>query len=137
MVVTPEMVEMVSPYTIGTASGDHATQAQFAQYSTWAADTLDDADPGLTTSKYDEAHANLIADYIWKKDGKADLTREEIGDYEYQRKGTVGPYRLAYDAILADYDNTLTASLASAGVTREDATETADMNLDQGGVPTF
>ena len=137
MTVTEAMIPQVSPYTIGAAATDDATSADFTQYSTWAADTLDDADPGLTTSKYDEAHALLIADYIWKKKGKADMKSEGIGDYKYSRDGTISPFRLAYDAILADYDNTLTASAASEGVTRTDATATADMNLDQGGVPTF
>ena len=136
MTVTEAMIPQVSPYTIGASATDDATSADFTQYSTWAADTLDDADPGLTPSKYDEAHALLIADYIWKKRGKADMKSEKIGDYSYGRDGTISPYRLAYDAILDDYDSTQVA-LASAGVTRADATETADMNLDQGGVPTF
>ena len=103
MTVTTAMIAQVSPFTV-SASGDF-TDTDYAQYSTWAKEELDRDDPGLPTSKYDEAHANLICDIFVSSKGGRNFKSEKIGDYGYTKDGNGGKssYRLRYEEILAQF----------------------------------
>lgn len=103
MTVTKEMVMQVSPFSVSD-SGDF-DKTDFAQYSTWAKEELDRDNPGLPTSKYDEAHANLICDIFMSSKGGRNFKSEHIGgDYSYTKDGSdKSSYRLRYEEILKQW----------------------------------
>ena len=141
MTVTEEMVEMVSPYTVGGGTTDDITTATFSQFVTWTTVELDNIDPGLATASYDEAHANLIADRIWRKQGKADMKSESIGnEYDYTREVGDSSYMMRFNEIIELYKTTKNQN-TQEGYTRYDANPSdstaGNMKLDQGAVPTF
>lgn len=102
MTVTPRMISLVSPYTVGE-DGDFDYD-DFETYKDWAQAELDMDDPGLTTSKYDEAHALLICDIYESSRGKVQFKSEKIGDYSYtkeERAAIKTPFRIRYEQIIA------------------------------------
>ena len=102
MTVSTDMISQVSPFTVSD-TGDF-TETDYDQYSTWAKEELDRDDPGLPTSKYDEAHANLICDIFVSSKGGRNFKSEKIGDYGYTKDGGgKSSYRLRYEEILRQW----------------------------------
>lgn len=102
MTVTPIMIALVSQFTVGE-DGDFDYD-DFEQYKEWAQVELDMDDPGLTSAKYDEAHALLIADMYESSRGKIAFKSEKIADYSYtkeERASMKTPFRVRYEQIIA------------------------------------
>lgn len=136
MTVTTAMIAQVSPFTV-SASGDF-TDTDYAQYSIWAKEELDRDDPGLPTSKYDEAHANLICDIFVSSKGGRNYKSEKIGDYGYTKDGGgnegKSSYRLRYEEILKQWNT----EQPIAGQEREDVDYMpTQFSLDQQDVVKF
>lgn len=133
MTVTTAMIALVSPFTV-SVSGDF-TDTDYAQYSTWAKEELDRDDPGLPTSKYDEAHANLICDIFTSSKGGRNFKSEKIGDYGYTKDGGgKSSYRLRYEEILRQW----AIEQPTEGQERDDVDDTpGQFMLDQQDVVKF
>jgi len=132
MTVTTDMVAQVSPFTV-SASGDF-TETDYDQYSTWAKEELDRDDPGLPTSKYDEAHANLICDIFVSSKGGRNFKSEKIGDYGYTKDGGgKSSYRLRYEEILRQW----ATEQPTGGQEREDVEIPDQFHLDQSESESF
>ena len=119
MTVTPEMIKLVSPYEV-SEDGDF-TYDDFLQYKTWAQSELDNVDPGLTTSMYDQAHALLICDIFEQSKGRSHLKSEKIGNYSYTTADNNGngqktAYRIRFENMLS----TMSTETVTAGVDRID-----------------
>ena len=100
------MVELVSPFTVADPSmnGDF-TETDYDQYVIWSKEELDRDDPGLSSTKYDEAHANLICDIFVSSKGGRNFKSEKIGDYSYSKDGgDKTSYRLRYEEILRQWN---------------------------------
>lgn len=96
MTVTTAMIALVSPYTVG-AAGDF-TETAFEEYKVWAEEELKRDDPGLATTKYDEAWANLICHIFLSSQGGQDIKSEKIRNYSYTRDQRTSFY-LRYEEI--------------------------------------
>jgi len=134
MTVTIAMIAQVSPFTV-SANGDF-TDTDYAQYSIWSKEELDRDNPGLPTSKYDEAHANLICDIFVSSKGGRNFKSESIGgDYSYTKDGGgKSSYRLRYEEILAQWNK----GQPTAGQEREDLDYMPNsFKLDQSPVQKF
>ena len=133
MAVTTDMIALVSPFTV-SESGDF-TDTDYAQYSAWAKEELDRDNPGLPTSKYDEAHANLICDVFVSSKGGRNFKSEKIGDYGYTKdSGGKSSYRLRYEEILRQWNT----EQPTAGQVREDVDYMPNsFKLDQSPVQKF
>lgn len=126
MAVTTAMIAQVSPFTV-SASGDF-TDTDYTQYSTWAQAELDRDNPGLPTSKYDEAHANLICDIFVSSKGGREYKSERIGDYGYTKDNNgKSSYRIRYEEILRQFVH----EQPGAGMERIDIETPDDFRLDQ------
>ena len=134
MTITSEMIALVSPFTV-SESGDF-TETDYKQYSIWAKEELDRDDPGLPTSKYDEAHANLICDIFISSKGARNIKSENIGgDYSYTKDGSgKSSFRLRYEEILRQW----ATEQATTGQEREDVDYMPNQfKLDQQAVQKF
>ena len=134
MTVTSAMVALVSSFTVGESG--NFTETDFMQYKTWAEEELDRDDPGLPTSKYDEAHANLICDIFVSSKGGRNFKSESIGgDYSYTKDGSdKSSYRLRYEEILKQWGT----EQPTVGQEREDVDHMPNQfKLDQQPVQKF
>lgn len=136
MTVSETMIAQVSAFTVGDPSenGDFTT-IDFDQYSIWAKEELNRDDPELPTSKYDEAHANLICDIFVSSKGGRDMKSEKIGDYGYSKDGgNKSSYRLRYEEILSQWNT----EQPTEGQERDDVDDMpGQFMFDQQAVPKF
>lgn len=133
MTIDKDSVAVVSTYVVSD-SGEF-TEALFALLSADAKEILDVADPGLSATLYDRAHALMVCHLYAMRDPELALKSMSHGGYSFSRDAGVTAYSLQYDAILAQCSASLDTS-SGAAVTRCDA-EMTDLNLDGGTVPTF
>ena len=140
MVVTTNMVALVSPFTVGP-TGDF-TQSAFDQYKTWAELELKRADPGLDTATYDYCHALLICHIfdISPQSKKTGFKSEKIGDYSYTKADEMDSGSSSYYRRFQQLLGLWATEQVIAGVEREDADKTfpkKKFKLDQGDKATF
>ena len=135
MTVCTTMIAQVSEFTVGDTGS--FTETDYDQYSIWAKEELDRDDPRLPTSKYDEAHANLICDIFVSSKGGRNFKSEKIGDYGYTKdsggNGGKSSYRLRYEEILKQF----AGEQPTAGQERIDIETPSDFQLDQLGLVEF
>jgi hypothetical protein len=132
MVVTIEMIPLVSNYTVGT-TGDF-TKVAFDWYKKLAEADFAIDDPGLSAEKADEAVANLICDIFASRGGDRELKSEKIGDYSYTKNDSgKTSYRIKYEEIIKQY----ATQPATNGVTRIDSTLPKQFNFDNQPVRAF
>lgn len=134
MTVSTTMIAQISEFTV--AADGSFTETDYDQYVIWAKEELDRDDPGLPTSKYDEAHANLICDIFISSKGGRHFKSENIGgDYSYTKDGSgKSSYRLRYEEILKQW----ATEQATAGQEREDVDYMPNQfKLDQQAVQKF
>lgn len=133
MTVSITMIAQISPFIVSD-SGDF-TETDYDQYVIWAKEELDRDDPGLPTSKYDEAHANLICDIFVSSKGSRNMKSEKIGDYGYTKDGSgKSSYRLRYEEILKQW----ATEQPTTGQEREDVDYMPNQfKLDQQAVQKF
>ena len=133
MTVSTTIITQISPFTV--SDGGDFTEIDYDQYVIWAKEELDRNDPGLPTSKYDEAHANLICDIFVSSKGSRNMKTEKIGDYGYTKDGGgKSSYRLRYEEILKQW----ATEQPTAGQEREDVDYMPNQfKLDQQAVQKF
>jgi len=138
MTVTKEMVELVSPFTVG-ASGDF-TDEDFEQYKEWAEEELIKDNPGLPESKYDEAWANLICHIFLTSKEKTHIKSEDISssNYKYtlfsEDEATLTKYLKRYYEIIDKWGK---EEYTAGGISHEDSTLPDAFQLDYGGATGF
>jgi hypothetical protein len=74
-------VEAMSGYTIGSATTDTITEAEYTIFLAWAQAKVT-AD-GITGTDTDHATSLLVCHYIARKGGETGKTSETIGKYSY------------------------------------------------------
>lgn len=131
MTVTPEMIRQVSPFEV-SEDGDF-TYDDFLQYKTWAAAELDNIDPGLATSMYDQVHALLICDIFLASGGRGHLKSEKIGNYSYTAvdAGDGGMVKTSYRLRMEQILSTMSTETVTAGVDRIDYDPDDEYGTDQ------
>ena len=108
-IVTEDLFELLTPFTVGAASTDNLTSAQFTALNTKL--TTDAENDGLEGDNLDWGTAYLIADVIASKLKNGLYTSEKIGDYTYKK----GSY--ADDGItewMKKYNDLLASQMVSA-----------------------
>lgn len=91
-------VEAMSGYTIGSATTDTITDAEYLIFLGWAADKV--SSDGLTGTPADQGTALLICHYISRKGGETGKISETLGSYSYTKaSNSVSSWMDEYNAL--------------------------------------
>lgn len=129
--LTEELFELLTPFTVGAADTDNLTSAQFTLLNTKL--TTDAENDGLEGDNLEWGTAYLIADIVASKKKNGLFTSEKMGDYSY-KKGSfadegITEWMKKYNDLLASQ----MVSAPSAGATRADKDMSA-LGIDQNSI---
>ena len=122
MTATADTLALVSPYTVGAATTDTMTTAQFASYLTWAERNA--TRDSIPSDYYDEAVSLQIAHMAYMKDAKSDKQSENYGSSgnSWSKVSDISkvssPYMTQYNNLIQD--TIINQSYSTSGITRAD-----------------
>ena len=136
MTLTESLFELLTPYTVGAASTDDLTTANFEILNTKL--STDATNDGLTGDNADWGTAYLIADILDGKTNNRAFVSEDIGSDEYSyKRGSAS--ELAISIWMEKYNNLVSSKtiVQPSGVATRSDTDMAKLNIDQNPIPKY